>query len=442
MCSLSPSTAASASTSASSAIPTVSGSSSSNSTGGAGDAFVATTWYAGWNSDNFPLSNLSWNKYTSVTYAFGLTTPDGNVSLGNQDLLLLPQFVEMAHQNNVSAMLTIGGWTGSRFFSTSVAEENRTTFVNALVNLVQKYNLDGLDFDWEYPDKQGIGCNIVSEKDSANFLSFLQVLRATPELSNLTLSAAVSLTPFAQRSGNNTQPMQDVSEFAKVLDYIAIMNYDVFGSWSSVVGANAPLNDTCAPTTTDQAGSAVSAVKAWTAANFPANQIVLGVAAYGHSFAVPQGAAFAATSDVNAATPPVGTTLLAAFPPFNNASQPFGDKLDRNDTDVDICNVPQTGPSGIFNFWGLIDEGFLNEDGTAADGMGFRFDTCSQTPFVYNATSQVMVAYDDVQSFAAKGQFISEQNLLGFAMWEASGDYNDMLLDSISNAMGIEQVGC
>lgn len=42
-----------------------------------------------------------------------------------------------------------------------------------------------------------------------------------------------------------------------------------------------------------------------------------------------------------------------------------------------------------------------------------------------------MVAYDNVQSFAAKGSFIATNGLRGFAMWEAGGDSDDLLLDSI-----------
>ena len=61
-------------------------------------------------------------------------------------------------------------------------------------------------------------------------------------------------------------------------------------------------------------------------------------------------------------------------------------------------------------------------------------------PFVYNATSEVMVSYDDATSFAAKGKFINEQGLAGFAMWNVAGDYNDVLLNAISDAMGIESV--
>jgi len=47
-----------------------------------------------------------------------------------------------------------------------------------------------------------------------------------------------------------------------------------------------------------------------------------------------------------------------------------------------------------------------------------------------------MISFDDAQSFAAKGQYIKETGLRGFAMWEAGGDYNDILLDAINEAVG------
>lgn len=49
-----------------------------------------------------------------------------------------------------------------------------------------------------------------------------------------------------------------------------------------------------------------------------------------------------------------------------------------------------------------------------------------------------MVSFDNAQSFAAKGNYIKETGLRGFAMWEAGGDYNDMLLDSIRFTAGFD----
>ncbi|KAH8112032.1 glycoside hydrolase [Phellopilus nigrolimitatus] len=385
---------------------------------------VATAWYAGWHADDFPLDAVSWDKYTMMTYSFGITVDDpSTIALNDSDVELLPKFVAQAHDNDVKAALSIGGWTGARFYSTNVGNEaNRTQFVKAVTDLADKYNLDGIDFDWEYPGKQGIGCNTISPNDTSNFLAFLQALRATPTGSKLILSAATSITPFYNASG---VPSSDVSPFAEVLDFIEVMNYDIWGSWSAGVGPNAPLNDTCAATA-DQQGSAVSAVKAWTAAGMPVSKIVLGVPSYGHSFSVNTTSAFAHGS----------TTALAAYPPFNASAHPAGDAWD-DPPEVDVCGVlePQAGE---WYFRGLVAGGWLDANGSVAQGVPSRFDACSQTAYVYNATSEVMVSYDSPESFTAKGEFIKNIGLRGFAIWEAGGDSNDTLLDAIRGGVGLD----
>ena len=199
--------------------------------------------------------------------------------------------------------------------------------------------------------------------DTQNFLSFLQELRANPVGAKLILSAATAITPFLDASGS---PSTNVSGFAEVLDYITIMNYDVWGSWSSTVGPNAPLNDTCAPPA-DQVGSAVSAVMAWTAAGMPVNQIVLGVPSYGHSFSVSPSDAFVDSSK----------TELVPYPKFNASNQPLGDAWDDTGS-VDACGVYE-GPGGTFELWGLVDGGFLTANGNTAPGIFYRYDSCSQT---------------------------------------------------------------
>ncbi|KAF9567358.1 chitinase [Agrocybe pediades] len=384
---------------------------------------VASAWYAGWHADaGFPLSKVSWSKYTHLTYSFAETTSDVHaLDLSGSNPDLLPQFVSEAHKNGVKALVSIGGWTGSTGFSLNVgSEKNRTAFVKTVTDLAKKYNLDGLDFDWEYPANQGIGCNAINANDTANFLSFLQKLRKDPLGAKLTLSAAVATSPFIGPDGN---PLSDVSGFAKVLDYIGIMNYDIWGPWSPAVGPNAPLNDTCAAPE-NQAASAVSAVRVWHKAGIPLNQIVLGVAAYGHSFRVRKADAFVKGS----------STQLAAYPAFDASDPPTGDAWD-DGAGVDECGNPTT-PGGDVDFWGLIDLGYLKTDGTPKPGIPFRYDACSQTPYVYNATTEIMVSFDNAQSFAAKGKFIKDTKLRGFATWEAGGDFNDILLDSIRKGAG------
>ena len=152
------------------------------------------------------------------------------------------------------------------------------------------------------------------------------------------------------------------------------MNYDIWGSWSNSVGPNAPLDDSCAPAG-DQDGSAMSAVKAWTTAGFPADQIILGVAAYGHSFHVAQSSAVNASSNIQ------------LFAPFDKSQQPAGDKWDGTATGVDECGNPNV-VGGVFDFWGLIDGGFLTNNGTAANGIDYTFDNCSQTVCAIQSSSR------------------------------------------------------
>ncbi|EIM82845.1 glycoside hydrolase family 18 protein [Stereum hirsutum FP-91666 SS1] len=378
-------------------------------------------WYASWHEGYAPLAEVSWNKYTHMAFASVTTNSNSSIALEETNTTLLQEFVSTAHNNSVKALVSVGGWDGSRFFSSSVGDAtNRTAFVKALTNMVSNYSLDGIDFDWEYPNGAGLSCNTISPNDTSNFLSLLQELRDDPIGGSLVLSAAASIRPWNDATG---QPSANLSDFALVLDHIAIMDYDLFGSWSDTAGPNSALNDTCAPTTA-QTGSAVSAVNAWSTAGIPKDKIVLGVPSYGRSFNVSNENAF-----------PNGTSTLALFPAFDKNNQPLGDSWDSPGVTTDACGN-ESGPSGVFEFRGLIEEGYLTENGTVVDGVDYVFDDCSQTPRIYNSTSQVYIAYDNAQSMAAKGSFIASQGLRGFAIWETGGDRSDILLDSIRSSIG------
>jgi len=130
--------------------------------------------------------------------------------------------------------LTVGGWDGSIYFSSSVATSaNRTTFVNSIVNMVNTYGFQGVEFEyvhlidaiilgfdffcsWEYPGStNGLECNTESPQDTANFLLMLQELKQ--QSPNVSLSAAVPVKPWNDAIGN---PSTDLTSFAQVLDYI------------------------------------------------------------------------------------------------------------------------------------------------------------------------------------------------------------------------------
>ncbi|KAG6851817.1 hypothetical protein C0991_005770 [Blastosporella zonata] len=235
------------------------------------DDFVAEGWYPGWRSDVIPPANLSWSKYNVMSFAFAVTTPDvSSLPIASNDSF--SEFVTLAKNNGVKALLTVGGWTGSQYFSRHVGDaQNRTAFVNTCYNLLMNNNLDGLDFDWEFPNQLGIGCNDMSANDTPNFISFLQELRAKLGPDYM-ITLAVGAKPYLDVNG---VPMTNVSAIADVVDHISIMAYDFNGPFSTsggIVGPNAPVDDSCSTILT---GSLTSAVEAWTAANFPANKVCM-----------------------------------------------------------------------------------------------------------------------------------------------------------------------
>jgi chitinase len=138
------------------------------------------------------------------------------------------------------------------------------------------------------------------------------------------------------------------------------------------------LDDSCAPLSE---GSAVSAVKDWTNAGFPVHKIILGVPAYGHSYHVDSSAAYNASGKIH------------PYVAFNKNQQPAGDKWDSTATGVDVCGKPNV-VGGVFDFWGLIDGGFLTANGTAANGIDYVFDQCSQTVSHRKESSKLVSSID------------------------------------------------
>ncbi|KAJ2936640.1 hypothetical protein H1R20_g458, partial [Candolleomyces eurysporus] len=95
----------------------------------------------------------------------------------------------------------------------------------------------------------------------------------------------------------------------------------------------------------------------------------------------------------------------------------------------------ESGPSGIFNFNGLVTAGFLDAEGSVTSGVNYKFDNCSKIAFAYDKSKSVMISYDDATTFAAKGQLIVGKRVKGFSIWHAVGDSNNILLDAVNSAL-------
>ncbi|WXR61497.1 glycosyl hydrolase family 18 protein [Peptostreptococcaceae bacterium AGR-M142] len=102
--------------------------------------------------------NIPFDKITHAIYAFLIPKEDGTlVPLKKEEDL--KTLVELGHKNNVKVLIAIGGWfdesgvaLDQRFEKLAANEESRNNLIKNIVMFVEKYNLDGVELDWEYPD--------------------------------------------------------------------------------------------------------------------------------------------------------------------------------------------------------------------------------------------------------------------------------------------------
>ncbi|KAJ2180382.1 hypothetical protein GGF45_001996, partial [Coemansia sp. RSA 551] len=229
---------------------------------------VVVGYYASWKQQQ--TVGVDFSKYTHINLAFGIPNADGTFVF--DETLAIPETVSTIRAKGAKVLVAIGGWSGSSLISTILKDETaNANFMTNIVNYVKANDLDGVDLDWEYPGKAGAKCNKFDEaNDTPNYLIFLQGLKAAfakefGEGKKL-ITMAVYIMPFYI----NGVPSTDVSEFAKVVDYAHLMQYDINGAWLKNTGPNAPLN--FAPGLGTQFSFA-SAIDAWTGAGWPAGQL-------------------------------------------------------------------------------------------------------------------------------------------------------------------------
>lgn len=87
-----------------------------------------------------------------------------------------------------------------------------------------EHNLDGVDFDWEYPGAPDIpGIPSGGTDEGNNYLEFLKLVRLSlPKSKSLSIAAPSS---YWYLKG---LPIQRI---ACLVDYIVLMTYDLHGQW-------------------------------------------------------------------------------------------------------------------------------------------------------------------------------------------------------------------
>jgi chitinase len=279
---------------------------------------------------------------------------------------------------NLTVLVSVGGWTWSGNFSDmALTSKSRNLFIESAVKFVQKYNLDGLDIDWEYPGMTG-DKNRFRPEDKQNYTLLLRELRKRFDHEEKSLGRHL-VTSIATGASTDFLEHTEMAKVQRYVDTINLMSYDYYVPvWDKTTGHHAPLFSN--PTDPKKI-SADRTVREYESAGVPASKIVLGVPFYGKSWAnVP---------DINHGLFQIGTEAPATYLPYRSLAS-----LQNN---------------GYIRYW----------------------DASASAPFLYNKDAQIFISYEDPESLAAKCKYVLDHKLAGMMFWEYSNDPAGSLLQSI-----------
>jgi chitinase len=325
-------------------------------------------------------------KYlTRTNYAFA-NIQGGRMVLGApSDVQNYAQLTALRKSNpRLTVLVSVGGWLWSTNFSDmALTADSRSTFEDSVMEFVAKYDLDGLDIDWEYPGLTGAGHPFRAE-DKQNFTALLAELRARFDTVKKKTGRRLYLT-IAMGAGDDVIAQTEMQKVQQYVDTVNLMTYDYYEAGSDpTTGHHAPL---FADPMDPKHASSDDTVRAYEKAGVPAEKILLGVPFYGRT---------------------------------------WGDVPDTNHG----LFQPGKTIAGVNAQYSAIVSGML--------GQGFTryWDDAAKAPYLYNAEKRIFVSYEDPESLAVKCAYVRSHKLGGVMFWESFGDPDGTLLQAIDSGLG------
>ncbi|MDD7886346.1 glycosyl hydrolase family 18 protein [Flavivirga sp. 57AJ16] len=306
-----------------------------------------------------------------------LPLPLPKVGSGGKGLL------ELAHQNGVKVMASIGGWSMCKHFPEMAADATkRARFIEDCKKLISM-GFDGIDLDWEYPGPFS-GMNFTgTNADYANFENLVQEIRNAIGPDKLITAAMAA--DYKKLEGFNW------SKLANTMDYFNMMTYDFNGGWSNKAGHNAPVYPYDGAEAPDFNWQTL--LNKMISMGIPSNKINFGIPFYGRGVVTNGNAA------LNAPTVKRNVTI-----------QPDGPVS----TAADYTNWPQEVYDGTPNHF------FIKQKTGAGSGWTRQWDDQAKVP--YMTKGNFFLSYDDEESIGIKAQYIKDNNLAGTIVWTVYGD--------------------
>jgi chitinase len=322
-------------------------------------------------------------KLTRINYAFA-NIQDGRIVTGAPvDEANFAMLVGLKQQNpSLQVLISVGGWLWSGNFSDmALTRTSRERFIDSVAEFIERYKLDGLDIDWEYPGLIGAG-NRFRPEDSRNYTLLMKELRARFNREQRRLGRPLLLSVAAGASSEFIAHTE-MGRVARYLDTVNLMAYDYYEPGSEKISGNH------APLYTDPADpkriSADRSVAEFEQAGVPARKIVLGVPFYGHVWG------------------DVGAKDHGLFQP----------------------GVPV--PNAFANYANIVGN-------MIGHGYTRYWDAPASVPYLYSEEKKQFVSYEDTESLALKCAYVRRKGLAGVMFWEYMGDPTGALLNSINTA--------
>ncbi len=320
-------------------------------------------------------------KLTRINFAFANIRQGRIVEGDPSDAANLATLVELKNENpDLTVLVSVGGWLWSgRFSDASLTVASRAKFIDSVADFITRYNLDGLDIDWEYPGMAGAAGNVFRPDDKQNYTLLLKQLRERFNRMQKPLHRHLYITIAAGASSEFLEHTE-MSKVQKYVDTVNLMAYDYYEPGDDkLTGNHAPLFVDPA----DPKGiSADKSVKEFEAAGVPAEKIVLGVPFYGHVWGH------------------VGAT-----------------------------------DNGLFQSGEPVPNAYANYDAlsTTMLSQGYKryWDAKASAPYLYNPHTQIFVSYEDPESLALKCKYVIDHKLAGIMFWEYGSDPSGKLLNAI-----------
>ena len=348
--------------------------------------------------DDFDPDTLQLDKLTHIIFSF-TEVHDNQMKFRNEARgpLLEKLSAQKEKYPDLKVMVACGGWGGSEGFSEMAAtEETRKQFVGSVVTFIKKYNLDGLDIDWEYPGLPGAG-NPYGPQDKENFTALMHDLRKAMDK-----IGRVQVLTFAAAGWQRFFDHIELDKVMQYADYMNLMTYDLSGGGDRFTSHHTNLGVVRIEDMGDSPAAEFMRAATDTTIPWSAQEIV--------EFCIEKG------------VDPAQLVIGAAFygkgwigvPPENNGMYQHN-----------------RGPWDGFGRYFALRESYEDKNGFVR-----YWDTVAMAPWLYNATDSILITYDDTVSVRLKAEYVKSRGLGGIMFWELSGDTpGGGLLDAIHSGI-------